>query len=241
MVRQSRPPRLILTRPLEQAKRFAKQASLGLEVVYAPLLQIEMLGVGNINDYDSVIVTSENGAQSLKGANWGGETVYCVGPRTSKSIAELGVVTTEFGGDAASLIDGLIEANPKGRLLHLRGRHGRGDISKTLREAGVDCDERIAYEQHALKFPPDLAKQLAEGAVDLLPLFSPRSAKLFVASCPSAPSAGVVCLSDAVAAELPKNAFGSIEICASPNGDAMREALSRRATMLRLEGHPRSS
>ena len=239
MNRQSRLPRLILTRPRAQSERFAAELQARFEIVIAPLFEIAPIKVPDLSGIDAVILTSENGARSQ--ASLAGVTAFCVGPRTAKVAQAQGANARDMGGTAESLIAALIAERPDGHLLHLRGRHARGDIAARLTAAGLHCDEQIVYEQVVCPFPEDLAAELARGSPDIVPLFSPRSAQYFAAVCPSAPRATLVCLSEAVAAGLDRTAYSSVEICAAPNGKSMEQALSRRAASLRLEGPPASS
>ncbi len=64
MNRQSRLPRLILTRPRAQSERFAANLPANFEICIAPLFEIAYIGGPDINGVDAVILTSENGARS---------------------------------------------------------------------------------------------------------------------------------------------------------------------------------
>lgn len=239
MNRQSRLPRLILTRPRAQSERFASNQQANFEICIAPLFEIAYIGRPDINGVDAVILTSENGARSQ--ASLAGLIAFCVGPRTADVANARGAIARTMGGTAETLVETLSAEKPDGHLVHLRGKHARGDVAARLTAAGLHCDEQIVYEQVACLFPEDLANELASGSPDILPLFSPRSAQYFAAACPSAPNATLMCLSEAVAAELDESAYAAVEICAAPNGKSMEQALSRRAASLRLEGPAASS
>ncbi len=236
MVPQSRPPRLILTRPRAQAERFATSLTVKMEVVFAPLIEIAWQGCGPLDGVTGLILTSENGALALRGAAISGRKAYCVGPRTTEVARGLGLDARDMGGTADHLVDALVADGHDGVLLHLRGAHTRGEIAARLRDAGLTCEERVVYDQLAVLFPADIARDLAEGAPDFVTLFSPRTAGFFAKACPCAPNAEVLCLSRAVADALDPDGYGHIEIAAQPTAPAMAEALYRRAAAKRLEG-----
>lgn len=241
MAPQSRPPRLILTRPRAQAERFAASLETKLEIVFAPLIKISRQDSGSLDGVSGLILTSENGALALRGAEITGLTAYCVGPRTTQVARDLGLDARDMGGTADHLVDALLAERYQGALLHLRGTHARGEIAGRLRAAGLNCEDRVVYDQHALPFPVNIARDLAEGAPDFVMLFSPRTAKFFANACPSATNAEVFCLSGAVADVLDLNAYGHVEIAAQPTAPAMAEAFFRRAAAKRLEGPEASS
>lgn len=241
MVRQSRPPRLILTRPRAQAERFAAGLQLEIEVVFAPLIEIAWGDCGSLEGVSGFILTSENGALALRDQSVAGRIAYCVGPRTRDVAAGLGLDARDMGGTADRLVEALLAERPDGGLLHLRGAHARGEIAERLRAAGLACEDRVVYDQSAQAFPGELAAELAGGAPDFVTLFSPRTAQLFAQACPSAPNVELLCLSDAVAETLDPSAYARIEIADSPTGPSLAEAFYRRAAAKRLEGPEASS
>ncbi len=241
MARQSRPPRLILTRPRAQAERFAASLTLDIEVVIAPLIDIVWRDLGAIDPVSSFILTSENGALALRGQPVSGRVAYCVGARTKAVAASLGLEAVDMGGTADHLVAGLLADRPKGPLIHLRGAHARGDIAERLRADGLICEDRVVYDQHAQAFPTELAAGLGQGAPDFVALFSPRTAQLFARACAAAPQAEMLCLSHAVAEMLDPHAYGRVEVAANPTAQALAEALYRRAAAKRLEGPEASS
>lgn len=62
--------------------------------------------------------------------------------------------------------------------MHLHGEHTRGDVAARLRAAGLAVEARMVYRQVELPLS-DTAHALLQGeAPVILPLFSPRSARL---------------------------------------------------------------
>lgn len=220
---------LLMTRPQAQAERFVQHAALPLPVIYAPLMGIRArdgLTIGP--DVSALILTSENAVVAQQKALPHGLTAYCVGPKTAQTAREAGLNAQILGPDADALVAALIALRPKGALLHLRGAVARGEIVQRLREAGLSCDDAVAYDQPLLSFRPDLKRSLEAGARCLVPLFSPRTAAQFRREVPHAPGCDIVCLSQAVAAPLVSGSYGEIVLCDSPDGEAMVRALRAR-------------
>ncbi len=238
MARQSRPPLLILTRPQAQADRFAAAlpADLGVEIVIAPLLDIVLHPVGSLQDVDALILTSENGVRALDGQVPPGLTAYCVGPRTRQAAQALGLAAQDMGGTADALVHALTDLSPPGRLLHLHGAHTRGDIAHRLTAQGLTCDSRCVYDQQARPLPDAVRTRLRTGHPAVVPLFSPRTAALFVQDCPHAPGAVLIAFSPAVADAIPPHGYAGVDMAAAPTGPAMAEAVYRRSAAMRLEG-----
>lgn len=245
MTTQSRPARLILTRPRAQADRFAADIAdglpEGLKIVTAPLMEIVLDDPGSLDGFAGLVLTSENGALALAPLRPVALPAFCVGPRTRDVAQSMGCTARALGGSAAALVEALLELRPKGPLLHLHGAHTRGNVAETLDAAGLPCAARCVYDQVAQPLPQGLRDDLAAGAPDIVALFSPRSAALFLADCPAAPAAQIVCLSPAVAAVLAAGIYGGVFVSDAPTGPAMAAALYRRAAAKRLEGPGTSS
>lgn len=183
------PPCLFLTRPRDESARFAddaRQAGWRGEVVCAPLLRIETLPVPQevLAGARSLIVTSQHAVTALAGASarrdW---PIWCVGPRTAQAARAAGFAQVHVaGGDAVSLRAALIADPPRQPVLHLRGTHAAMDIAAELCAQGIDAQARLVYRQEALGLPDEAAARVARGGDLVLPVFSPRSARLLVAS-----------------------------------------------------------
>lgn len=232
-------PVLMITRPEPAATRFAEAcaARFGsrVAVMRAPILRIlpvarPEIGVGTL------ILTSENAVAVLGDLH--GRRAYCVGPRTAEAAARAGATAIEAGGTADALVDrvladaadalrqkahdGASDMAQGATLWHLRGRHARGNIAQRLTKAGLSAREAVVYVQEAQDLSPTARSVLAAPRRVLLPLFSPRSARLVRAALPE-PSPGLVpvALSAAVA-----EAFGSeMPIAHRPTADAMLKVL----------------
>ena len=227
-------PAILLTRPRRQAERFAEslRERLGCraEVLISPLIEIEFIpDPAPIPSEAGLIFTSENGVLAFAHEEQGnGRMAWCVGPRTGEVAISAGFDVRAGGGDAERLAEAIIAAGSVGPLIHYRGRHARGGIAARLRTAGLDAEERIVYRQKPLPLAPE-ARRLLEGESRVLvPLFSPRSAALFVKEAGDAgqPSVRMIALSRAVAEVVRDAGLDVAAIAHEPNAEAMISALA---------------
>lgn len=204
------PPILLLTRPHAQAHRFAEALTgclADLPRVIAPLQAIEprplMLDPA---PYATLIFTSENGVAGFAAqSGLRDRTAWCVGPRTAQAAAAAGFdvrSATAAGGNAEALIAGLRAARPATPMLHLRGAHAVTPLARRLTAEGLACDEAVVYAQMDLPPGVEVLSVLSGAQPVLLPLFSPRSARLAARAARLAgdgPPVHVVAISDAAA------------------------------------------
>ena len=162
------PPLLLLTRPEPASHRFAAEAAaLGLEVVISPVLRIVPVAhdSARLAVAKGLVFTSEN-AVPFAGEGRGRPAI-CVGPRSAEVARAAGFDAVAGPGDALRLIPMLGDLGEG--WLHPHGTH----IAKVLPVPGM-----AVYDQ--LPVAPN-AQALAALAGDrpvLVPLFSPRSARL---------------------------------------------------------------
>lgn len=241
-------PVLLLLRPQAQSLRFADEARAALaphRTVIAPLLEIVQRPLGrDPSGYATFLFTSENGVAAFAAQSpLRDRPALCVGTRTAEAAEAAGFAARSAaagGGDARALIALVLAERPATPLLHLRGEHAAAPLAARLSAAGLACDEAVIYAQRALPLAPE-ARAALEGRVPvLLPLFSPRSARLaaqalaapaIVARAPLHP----VAISAAAAgawAEAGGAGVGAAEVAARPDAGAMIEALARVAERL---------
>ena len=212
--------RLLITRPAVDAAILAERlTALGHEALIEPMLTITALPFTLPNTpIAAIILTSQHAVRTLRGhiRSLGLKDVpaLCVGEVTATAARKAGLCkVVEGGGDAKSLVTSMIAAlNPRtdtGIVLHVRGRHARGDIAGELRRHGFDAREIIVYEaMAATNLSQEIRHAIAGHALDGVLFLSPRTANIF---CELTANAGLgpqldnitaYCLSDAVAAEL---------------------------------------
>jgi uroporphyrinogen-III synthase len=191
MVTQSRshPVPLLLTRPRAQGADFAERltARFGdqLAIVTTPLLAPRFFAPAlPVGPFSALILTSQTGVEGylrLGAASDLPKEVFCVGERTASAARGAELIPLCVAEDAASLIAQIKLRPPRGRLLHLRGREARGNIGELLQSAGIDTVDAVMYAQERLALTGAAATLLRGQAPVIVPLFSPRTAMIFVA------------------------------------------------------------
>ena len=171
---------VLLTRPRPQAERFAATLGANLPVVISPILSIVPRALTvDLTNYTGVILTSENAARVLaEVAEVTGLTAWCVGDRTAAGATMLGMQAVSAGGDAASLVELLRQKRPEGALLHAHGAETRGNVAQQLAAEGIPVMTKVIYDQVATALSDQARALLAGPGPVVLPLFSPRSARL---------------------------------------------------------------
>lgn len=162
------PPTLLLTRPEPAARRFAAAAApLGLPVLISPVLRIVPVAhdAGRLAAAEGLVFTSVHAVPAAGAGR--GRPAICVGPATAQAAREAGFAVTEGPGDAARMLPLLQELGPG--WLHPHGAH----VAKVLPVPGV-----VVYDQLPLELSLAARALLAGPGPVILPLFSPRSARL---------------------------------------------------------------
>jgi uroporphyrinogen-III synthase len=223
-------PTVLLTRPQAQSQRFAE--GLGeAKVVISPVLEVQDKGLQvDPRSYDGLIFTSENGVRAAAAAaDLRGLRGFAVGQRTAMVGEASGLKLRPANGSADDLVALISRDRPAGRLLHLHGTHSRGDVAQRLKNAGIETDSAVIYDQIARPLTTEARLLLGQDGVVLLPLFSPRTASLLGPMCQNA-RADLILIAmsqavlDAWAGPKPLQA----RALAKPTADAMREEVLRQ-------------
>ncbi|MFN4202720.1 MAG: uroporphyrinogen-III synthase [Tabrizicola sp.] len=224
---------VLVTRPRAQAESFASRlvARLGNRVqpVIAPLMAPEYLsppvpeGV-----FSAVVFTSAQGvagAVRLKASL--PRLAWCVGRSTAASAAAAGFETRSADGDAKALVAAILEDPPDGRILYLHGVYTSGDVDKILENHGISTVSLQVYLQKAIPLEEESAQLLRQPDLVILPLFSPRSARLFRAAMPADTRADlrIAAMSAAVAEACNDIPHSVLVIAARPDAEAMLDAV----------------
>jgi uroporphyrinogen-III synthase len=216
-------PTLLLTRPERQSRSVLDALAVrGLRPssVVSPVIEISIRDVA-LPPGAELILTSQNAVSALPEGRW---TAWCVGDTTADAAREAGLEAISAGGDVTALESRLLEARPR-RLIHVRGFHAAGGLVSRLRDAGVQADEVIAYDQLPRALSPEAARLLAGDGAVVLPLYSPRSAALVSAhEGPWHASLEAVAISAATAGAFDRRA--RLRIATEPTGDAMLDAIA---------------
>lgn len=208
---------------------------MGHEVILAPLLSIRRADRLTIpeRNYQAVLITSANGARALGGRpelqRLTGARAVVVGPSSAAAAASIGFSHIEQAdGDVAALVGSAIAVlRPAGGpLLYVSGAVTVGDLAAKLEASGFDVDRVVAYEARpAKRLPKACAAALAAGKADGVLLFSPRSARIWVALVAAAglvPAAAQLthyCLSENVAGAVLSGLGAEVAVQVSPLPD----------------------
>ncbi len=212
-------PTLVLTRPEAQSRAIAAALGDGVAVLISPVMQIAGSGPApDLAPYRGVILTSANAVPFAPDLTK--KRVYCVGKRTAEAARAAGAEIALVAEDAEAL---LAQIPGPGPLIHLHGEHVRGDVTERLNSGGIETDEAVIYQQKALALT-DQARALLEGdAPVVLPLYSPRSAKLVVAALRRVgPQVHTIAMSAAVAEVWSAATGQQPERLTAPTGEEMR-------------------
>jgi uroporphyrinogen-III synthase len=232
---------VLLTRPADQSARFAdalhERLGAAVPVVIAPVMRIVPdpdAAARALRGAGGAIFTSENGvAACSEAAVPHGLPAFCVGPRTAEAAAARGFAVRSGPGDAAGLAATIAEAGwPTGAppLVHLHGAHVTGDLAGALAAAGIAARGMVVYDQRATPLGQDALALLAGRRAVVVPLFSPRSARLVAPQLVRARAPlRIAAISPAVATALNVHSAAKpqVQVAASPDAEAMLEAVAR--------------
>jgi len=235
--------RILITRPLEDAVRFAELLRLrGHEPLCASLLSVQFFDGPELTfeGVSAILCTSANGVRALARRTSERELpLFAVGPQTADAAKAAGFEKVECtDGDARTLAEAMLDwiKPDEGMLVHAASADNEGKLKTLLAEEGYRVSVEVLYEVVAVSKLPDLAREaLAQHALDATVVFSPRSAMALNDCIVRAGLTGVcrslaaVCISKAAAEALQPLPFRSVVIADKPNQNAMLDAVERAA------------
>ena len=227
--------RILVTRPAEDGEAFAHDLRRrGVDALLDPLLAVEFLA-GPSLDLDgvqAVLVTSANGIRAFAARDPRRTLpVYAVGATSAACARSLGFdPVISAAGDVTALARLVKERlDPKaGAVLHVAGSRLAGDLAGTLETAGFAYRRAVLYEARpASALSPEAAAAWQAGTIDGVALFSPRTAKTFVALVRAAGltdrfgTVTAFCLSAAVATAARALSWRAVAVAPRPDKDAL--------------------
>ncbi len=217
---------LLLTRPRVASEHFAIQVmdKLGaLQIEISPLIEIEFTDLAQEPSDETVVFTSRNGVEAWAHAGFSTSAhCFCVGEATANAARDLGFDPHVSGGTVEHLVKDVQSAAPQGQILHVHGRHTRGDLAARLCASGQRARGIVAYEQKLLDLSATALAMLQGGAPVIVPLFSPRSAAHFAGYGPFGPQVKMIAISKTAASACPKAL-----IAPHPTANGMLAAISQ--------------
>lgn len=180
-------PSLLITRPAEDAGPLADRlAAMGIDSVISPLMDVVPIAGPEI-DMDGLagfLVTSANGARALAARTARRDIpVHAVGAASAEAARNVGFETvTSADGDVETLAAHVaaLREPAEGALLHAAGSVTAGNLAEALGVHGFDVRVERLYEAKPVAALPEAAREaLADGTIDGVVLYSPRTAQIF--------------------------------------------------------------
>lgn len=207
--------RALITRPQEDAAPLAEALSArGIEAQIEPLLTIKPIAGATIDldGVQAVLFTSANGVRAFSKLTPRRDLpAYAVGDGSAASAKAAGFAKVESAGGDASALASLVcdRLQPQnGILFHAAGSITAGDLAGDLEKAGFTVRRTALYTaEPATSLSPEARMNLTLGGMDMVLLFSPRTAATFAklwreAGSPDLEHVCALCLSAAVAREV---------------------------------------
>lgn len=217
-------PTLLLTRPAEASARFAARVSRAERVVISPLLEIVPTGTQLPTGFDGDVIFTSVNAVNLAGVG-AGRRAFCVGARTAKMAEQQGWVIVTSALDADDLVTQMVAQTARPEVIHLCGKHRRGNIAERLTAQGFTAKPVVLYDQRCLDLTDQAHTALTQRVI--APVFSPRTAQQLALQQADLSRAHLVAFSPAVAAPLNALKMADLTILPEPRGDLMVEKIEK--------------
>ena len=234
---------VLVTRPQPVADEFAEMLRHeGFYVYLAPMTEYVEIDADpkDLESYQALIFTSAQAALIFsKRSTVRRLPVLAVGDATAAAARKAGFTTVYSAkgdvGDIVNLIKSVTSALKLKKILHPCGE----DITNDISELGVEVVRMPVYKAHFLESLPDNVVQvLQRGAVDIVTVFSTRTAKNLVKMLQKKNMRGVskkleaVCISRRVATELRGIQWKAIRIASNPETKDMLDIIKGYETGL---------
>lgn len=219
---------LLLTRPQASAERFLGHLDpdlLGDAIIcISPLVRIVPLDPApDPGGYEAVVFSS---AHAVDFAGSGrGTPAYCVGQQTARAASGRHWDVKLLAETADDLVASMERHRVQGPLVHLAGKHRRGEIAQRLTALGAQTDVVTLYDQELLCLTNEAQNMLVGEAPVIVPLFSPRTAAQFAKEARDTSHVIAVAISPAVAQALDGTPLAGLRVAAAPTGEQMRQAV----------------
>ncbi|WP_431857218.1 uroporphyrinogen-III synthase [Azospirillum sp.] len=239
--------RLLITRPAEDAEPLARRLrDLGHAPSVEPMLDMVWLDgpAPDLEDVQALLFTSANGVRAfVRRTDRRDRPVYAVGDATARAAREAGFDSVESASGDVYALAALVgeRGRPEaGVLLHVAGTTVAGDLSGLLGSKGFAVRREAMYEARpSAVLGRETAAALAEGEIDAVLIFSPRTARSFVRLLRGAGlldrcrTVDVLCLSPAVAeaartCDAEQVPWKSVQVAERPEQDSLLALLPGR-------------
>lgn len=237
--------RILITRPVEDSGAFAAALrARGHVCDIEPMLVIapapEAKGPLDLSGVQAILFTSANGVRAFAALSENRALpVFAVGEASAQAARDEGFAQVESAAgdveDLARLVASRLDS-AKGALFHGAARQIAGDLKGALQSDGFTVRREVLYEARAAAALSEAVRTaLANGKIDAVSFFSPRTAETFVALARAAgldaqlTRCDALCLSVAVAQAVRVLSWRSVRVAARPNQDALLERIDQLA------------
>ena len=226
-------PTLLLTRPQKDAQAFAQEVlshQPAAQILISPVLTITPIGtLPDLSAYAAVVFTSRHAVACFVHAPIPKKmTCFAVGEATAEAAKKLGFSVINSAGAAQGLILLVQKTGAARPLIHPHGHHARGQIATTLTKKGIPCAECVIYDQIETPLSIQARALLTQPQALLVPVFSPRSARLLQRYGPLPNGSEIIAISQTVAACFSTQPHIKTTVACHPNRGAMLKAVLRR-------------
>ena len=226
-------PTLLLTRPQKDAQAFAQEVlshQPAAQILISPVLTITPFStLPDLSAYAAVVFTSRHAVACFAHAHIPKKmTCFAVGEATAEAAKKLGFSVINSAGAAQDLILLVQKTGAAGPLIHPHGQHARGQIATTLTKKGIPCAECVIYDQIETPLSIQARALLTQPQALLVPVFSPRSARLLQRYGPLPNGSEIIAISQTVAACFSTQPHIKTTVACHPNRGAMLKAVLRR-------------
>ena len=239
---------ILVTRPHPDNEATAEiLRARGHVVLLAPVLKFEPVAFHDESEagYGAIIVTSANAiravAPQLQDLGLVALPLFAVGEHTASVAREFGFTDVIIaGGDAASLRDKVVQGvrdkvlKKKSALLYLAGADLSRDLGAELGAEGFSVVTQTTYRMAPVKIlPRDVCEGFAAHGIQAVLHYSRRSARAFLDAARdegveiSALAIPQCCLSETVASVLRDAGASQVLVAATPDENALIDALER--------------
>lgn len=239
---------ILVTRPHPDNETTAENLrARGHVVLLAPVLKCEPVAFHDESEtnYGAIIVTSANAiraiAAQLRDRGLLALPLFAVGEHTASVAREAGFKDVLVaGGDAASLRDKVVQGardkvlKKKSTLLYLAGADLSRDLGGELGAEGFSVVTQTTYRMAPVKvLPREVCEGFAAHGIEAVLHYSRRSARAFLDAARdegveiSALAIPQCCLSETVASVLRDAGASQVLVAASPDENALFDALER--------------
>lgn len=179
---------VLITRPEEDALPLAETLrARDLRVLIEPMLRIKPIRdvAFDVTGVQALLFTSSNGIRAFAALDRRRDLpVFTTGEASARVARNLGFKTVEAAdGDVAGLVR-MVRHRLKpedGPLFHGAGSVVAGELATQIADAGFDLRRDVIYEAvQADALSPQLLQRLSDRQIDMVLLFSPRTAETFV-------------------------------------------------------------